>query len=440
MQAADPPVHHFFSELLEREVLDNEGTPVGDLFDIAFATHGSYPRATHLIVRRGLFHRSYAAIPWERLEKLSLNFNLDIAAADLSFEPLRPIHDFSIVRDILDKQVVDTNGQKVIRVNDVRLLQLGNELRLQQVDVGLRGLIRRLGWQWWVDPFVEVFLARTDYLNDHVIGWNFIQPLAINTQKGTLKLTIDQKQLAMIPHADFRELFLNMDAPSRVAMFKSMPVEVKPRIYSEIDLELQKELLDHLDLGEAAGLLSKIPADQTTDLLEELPKSLANSLLAMMETTTARRLSTLLGYTSDSAGGLMTTEMLTAPSSATVADVLERLKSFSDIESLYHVYLVDADNRLMGQVLLKRLLLASPSDPVFQFVYPKPRYVRAKDTLREVAFVMEKYKTPAIPVVDNGRDRHLQGVITMDDILAKLIPLAWRRASRRPPQPPAEAA
>ena len=438
MHATEAPVHHFFSELLEREVVDKEGTPVGDLVDIAFTLQDHYPRATHLVVRRGVFRRSYASIPWARIEKLSLNFNLDLVGSELAFDEARPPHEFTLVRDILDKQVVDTNGQKVIRVNDVRLLQLGNELRLQQVDVGFRGLVRRLGWQWWVDPFVEVFLARTQYLNDHVIPWNFIQPLAID-QKGTLKLTIDQKQLSVIPHADFRDLFLTMDQPSRVALFKSMPAELKPRIFSEIDLEMQKEMLDNLDLGEAAGLLSKIPADQTTDLLEELPKSLVNSLLALMETTTARRLSTLLGYTSDSAGGLMTTEMLTAPSSATVAEVLERLKSFADTESLYHVHLVDAENRLMGQVLLKRLLLAAPTDAVFQYAYPKPRYVRAKDSLREVAFQMEKYKTPAIPVVDNGKDRKLQGVITMDDILGKLIPLAWRRYSRRPAGPPESA-
>lgn len=434
------PVYHFFSELQEREVLDNQGRPVGDLADIAFSMQDNYPRATHLILRRGVLRASYAAIPWGRLEKLTLNFNLDLPLEEVSFSEERPGFELALARDVLDKQVVDTNGQKVIRVNDVRLLQIGNELRLQQVDVGLRGIVRRLGWQWWVDAFVEVFLARTEYLKENLIQWSFIQPLAINTQKGTLKLTVDHKQLAVIPHADFRDLFSNMDLPSRVAMFRSIASDLKPKIFSDLDHELQGELLSNLDLKEAADLLGRVPADQTTDLLEELPKAVVTSLLAQMESTTARRLSTLLGYTSDSAGGLMTTELLTAPAGATVAEVLEKLRASADIEHLYHVYLVDAENRLMGQVLLKRLLLASPQDPVAQYSYPRLRYVRAKDSLREVAFVMDKYRTPAVPVVDNSKDRKLQGVITMDDILARMIPFAWRRRHRKAMLPPPETA
>ena len=423
-------VFHFFSELLEREVLDVEGRPVGAIHDLALASE-AHPRATHLIVKRGILRRRWASVPFGQVEALALNFNLNVPREAVEFSRERPVHDLTLVRDILDQQVVDTTGQKVIRVNDARLLQLGTELRLHQVDVGLRGIVRRLGWQWWVDPFVETFLARTEYMRDHLIGWSFIQPLAINQRMGTLKLTIDRKQLALIPHEDFLDLFLNMDLPSRLAMFRSIPPDLKPRVFSDLDLELQQELLGNLDLREAAGLLARVPADQTTDLLEELPKSAADSLLALMETATARRLSTLLGYTSDSAGGLMTTELLTAPAKATVAEVLERMKALQEPEHLYHVYLVDGDNRLMGQTPLKRLLLAAPGDPVARYAYPKLRYVRAKDSLREVAFVMEKYKLPAIPVVDNGRDRKLQGVITIDDVLQKMIPLAWRRRHRR---------
>ncbi|MCX5787943.1 MAG: hypothetical protein NTX64_05460, partial [Elusimicrobia bacterium] len=170
----DAPVYHFFSELLEREVLDKDGIPVGRLHDLALAPE-PYPRATHLILRRGLVRRRWASVPWSQVEQLRLNFDLSVGAGALEFKPERPAHDLTLVRDILDQQVVDTDGQKVIRVNDARLLQLGNELRLHQVDVGLRGIVRRLGWQWWVDAFVETFLARTEYLKDNFIQWSFVQ-------------------------------------------------------------------------------------------------------------------------------------------------------------------------------------------------------------------------------------------------------------------------
>lgn len=435
----EAPIYHFFSDLQQREVLDEQDRPVGDLYDLALAPE-PYPRATHLILRRGWPLPRWAAVPVGRLERLALHFHLNASRESVEFRAERPDFDLTLVRDILDQQVVDTGGQKVIRVNDARLLQLGSELRLQQVDVGLRGIVRRLGWQWWVDAFVETFLARTEYLKDHLIQWSLIQPLAINQRMGTLKLNVDRKQLSLIPHEDFHDLFANMDLPSRLAMFRSIPADLRPRIFSDLDLDLQKELLGNLDIKEAADLLAKVPADETTDLLEELPKPVVNSLLALMETATARRLSTLLGYTSDSAGGLMTTEVFTAPAGATVAEALERLKALAAPEHVYHICLVDADNRLVAQAPLNRLLLASPQDPVARHAYPKLRYVRAKDSLREVAFVMEKYKLPALPVVDNGRDRRLQGVITNDDVLEKMIPLAWRRRHRREAPAAAEPA
>jgi len=111
VHATEAPVHHFFSELLEREVVDKEGTPVGDLVDIAFTLQDHYPRATHLVVRRGVFRRSYASIPWARIEKLSLNFNLDLVGSELAFDEARPPHEFTLVRDILEYHY-DSRGER----------------------------------------------------------------------------------------------------------------------------------------------------------------------------------------------------------------------------------------------------------------------------------------------------------------------------------------
>jgi len=435
------PVYHFYSELAEKEVLDSSGETVGSISDIAFSPGAQYPRAAHLILRRGLFSVRWTSVPWSDIDSLALHFHLKRTLDSLEWQSRRPAHDFTLVRDILDQQVVDTNGQKVIRVNDVRLLQSDLDLSIVHADVGIRGIVRRLGWQWWVDRFVEIFLARTDYLKEVMIHWRYVQPLSIDSRQGTLKLTVDQKQIAHIPHADFTDMMLNMDMYQRMALFKSMDPTLRPKVFADFDFPLQEEILENLDLKEAADLLVRVPADQATDLLEEMPKPVADSLLAQMETSQARRLSTLLGYTADSAGGIMTTELLTVPRIALVGGVLERLRRAPElIDATQHAYIVDRDNKLVGHVLLRRLLLAGPMEPVMKYAPPKPVYVRAKDSLREVAFVMEKYKLGAVPVVDNGRDRRLQGVITIDDILTKMIPLAWRRRVKRPaPIPPEDA-
>ncbi|MBI4386375.1 MAG: CBS domain-containing protein [Elusimicrobia bacterium] len=430
MDAQKSPDFHFYADFEKKEVLDNSGRLVGTIHDIALSLE-PFPRATHLILRKGLIKRRYAVVPWEKIERILLTIHLQFSREEIPFMDGAPSFEFTLVRDILDQQVVDTNGQKVIRVNDAHLIQVERDIRIVHVDVGIRGIVRRLGWQWWVDPFVEIFLARTDYLKDNLINWRYIQPLAIHPQKGTLKLTLDQKQLATIPSPDISELMQKMDAHQRLALFKSIAPDWRPGVFSNFDLLLQKELLENMDLKEAAELLSKAPADQTTDLLEEIPKSVADSLLALMETTKARRLSALLGYTSDSAGGLMTTEMITAPHTATVADIVERLRPLKDqLETMDFVYLVEGESRLVGQVLLRRLLLASPAEAASQYAYPRPIYARAKDSLREVAFLMEKYRLASIPVVNNGKERYLQGVITIDDILERIIPFAWKRRAK----------
>ncbi|MBI3550159.1 MAG: magnesium transporter [Elusimicrobia bacterium] len=426
-----PTEFHFFADFLNKQVIDREGRVLGRVHDLSLGLNESYPKASVLVIRSGRLRSSFAAVSWEAIDRILLTVQLSLPLEQVNFEPEYPNLDFTIARDVLDKQVVDTSGQKVIRVNDVHLLKVGSEMRISHVDVGIRGIVRRLGWQWWVDPFVQTFLARTDYMKDRLINWRFIQPLAINPEKGRLKLTINQKQLSMIPHADFGAMMQELDVHKRLALFNSISADFRPKVFSDMPIPMQRELLENTDLKDAAELLSKIPADQSTDLLEEIPKSVADSLLALMETTQARRLSALLGYTSDSAGGLMTTELVTCPSTASVADAVQRLRQTLDsLEIVTHVYLIDGENRLTGQVPLKRLLLANPSDPVASSAYPRPVYVRAKDSLREVAYVMEKYKLSSIPVVNNGKDRVLQGVITIDDILVRVIPLAWRRRTR----------
>ncbi len=410
--------------------------------DLALSSQESYPRATQLLLRRGWLRRQYALVSWKDVASVDGGFDLSVGAEELAFGPSKPACDLTLVRDILDQQVVDTDGQKVIRVNDVRMLKLGTELRLHHVDVGLRGIVRRLGWQWWVDPMASLFLARTEYLKDALIQWSLVQPLAMNVQKGTLKLTVNQKQLALIPQPDFGDIMETLDVYRRTALFKSIAAELRPKVFSELPLNIQKELLENMDLQEAADLLSRVPANQTVDLIEDLPKSVADSLLALMENSTARRLSTLLGYTSDSAGGLMTTEFLAMPHDTLAGAALQRVRQSPEaLDTIHFIFLLEGEGRLAGQVPLKRLLLASPDDPLAQYALHKPVYVRAKDSFREVAYVMEKYKLPSIPVVDNGRDRRLQGVITLDEILARLIPLAWRRRLRvtRASAPPASA-
>ncbi|MBI4056516.1 MAG: magnesium transporter [Elusimicrobia bacterium] len=430
----EPPSFLFFADFMGKRTYDSEGNTVGIVYDVAFSLSEIYPKATCLILRApGFFRHRYSEIPWNRIKKLSPYIELDLPLKMIKFYYQFGGQDLRLRRDILDKQVVDTNNHKVIRVNDIHLLEVDHELRIAHVDVGIRGLVRRLGWQPVVDFLVAGLLPRTTYFKERFISWKFIQPLSLNHKSGALKLTVPEKQLAQIPHSDFREVMSNMDIYQRTAFFRSLTLDLRVQIFRDLDTDTQQKLLEHIDLAEAAYILSRIPADQATDILERLPKSVSEKLLNFMETTQARKLSTLLGYTSDSAGGIMTTEMVTLPHSAKVQDVVQVFQQVPEsLEATTFIFLIESDNRLSGMVPARKLLLAKPEDPLTQYALPKTTYVKVKDTLREVAFQMEFHKIPVIPVVNNGKDKILQGVITVDDVLKHLIPIAWKRRAKKP--------
>jgi len=335
-------------------------------------------------------------------------------------------YEFLLRRDILDQQVVDTYNHKVRRVNDVHLLKVDHELMVAHVDTGLRGLVRRLDWQRPVDFCVRAIAKDASYLKkEELVSWKYVQPVAINPASMTMRLTMTQKQLNSIPPADLGEIIFDLNPTERMAL----DVKTKARIFESLEIENQKAILGDLDKKEAALIVTHMSSDNAADLLEKLPHDTVRNLLTLIETNMAKKLSGLLGYSSDSAGGLMTTEYVTMAETMTVASAIDFIKHQThDFESLHHIYIVDDKNHLKGMSTVRRLLIADPRETVLSTVFPKTVCVHLNDSVKEVAYVMDKYRVSAIPVVDENRVLH--GVITMDDILSKVISIAWRKRSR----------
>lgn len=415
------PMFIFFAQILERKVSDAKGRRIGSVHDIGFSAQELYPKATVLVVSSGTLRKSYSAIAWEQLQEIRESTRLRCEEKSLDWSPQPPSLEFSLRRDILDKQVVDTNDRKVIRVNDVHLLAIDHEIRIAHVDVGLRGLLRRLGW-------LKFFGAL--YRKEKLISWKYIQPLTVKTPQGRLRLTVAERQLGKIPTVDLLEIVLDVDIYQRVAILRSIRLEDRIRLFSLLELEMQNEILSLLSHSETLEIISRLPADQATDLLENLPKEKVEELLKAMESATARKLSTLLGYTSDSAGGIMTTEFMAISEKMTAQAAIEQIKtraSETAYQDVHHLCLLDDSGRLCGMTTFNRILLASPETPLSQLSLGRPAYARLNDSLREIAFLMESYRLNVIPVVNNGREKMLQGIITVDDILRRLVPIAWRK-------------
>ena len=431
--AADTEVGVFvyFSQLMDRPVVDKNNVYVGHLYDIVVKPEETYPFSTSLIIRKGFPNRKYAVVKWEYIEEINKEITLKVDRSHLSFSE---IHDnreeLTLRRDILDQQVVDTYNHKVIRVNDIHLLTVDHSLMIAHVDISLRGLLRRLRYEKLVDFWVRAFNKNAEYLRiEHLIPWKYIQPLTINPVSMTIKVNFPQKKLTSIPAADFGEIFADLSIKHQTALFKSIDINTKAKIFTNIDFKIQKLLIEELDDKQSVELLNSIPSDEATDFLEKLSKGMTDKYLKLMENKTAKKLSELLGYSSDSAGGLMTKDYMAFTKGTPVEAVIKSIKEREfRIEPIQFVYIVDDQNHFISTANYRHLLMADLQDPVEKAAFAKTYFVRLDSSVKEVAYLMEKYKYYSIAVVDENNV--LQGIITVDDILSQLISIAWRRLKK----------
>ena len=358
----------FFTEITGKYLLDKNGNRIGRIFDLIVHPTEPYPRVTSLVISRGLFKKSYAVIPRENIKTVTNNsFNgqdeyyLSIDASSLTFKDFYYIENYMALRkDILDQQIVDTFNRKVVRVNDIHLLKAENNLHVAHVDIGMRGLIRRIDAEEAVDALVKLFNPNSKYLTkDNFISWKYVQPLAIHPLKGTISLNVSQQQLSTIPPADLGDIILDLDIYERGALFKSLDTFLRVKVLSELDMEIQKALLDELDTKSKVDVLNNMPSDKAVDLLGVLPDKEVDELLFLMESERAKKLAVLLGHEVDSAGGLMTTEFISLYDNITVADAIGRIREMTGrVETIYYAYIIDEEHHLIGMTTFRQLLLA----------------------------------------------------------------------------------
>lgn len=420
-----------FSAVLKKDVLDADGKFIGNVWDISVRSAEVYPKSEELIIQKGFLNRLYASVSWHNVASVEDDIVLNIKSGAITFgrSPSKE-YEFLLKRDILDQQVVDTYNRKVIRVNDIHLLKVDHELIVAHVDIGLRGMIRILGWERVIDFFVKLIAKEARYLKEEeLVSWKYIQPVSVNPASTTIKLTVPQKQLLSIPPADLGEIIFDLNPSERMALFRALDAPMKAKIFENLEFENQKALLRDLNKKEAAQLIAHMSSDEATDLLSKLSRDTVENILVLMESNRAKKLSTLLGYSSDSAGGLMTTELVSMQETMTVEAAIDYIKTQTkEFDVVLYIYIVDEKNHLKGVTTVRRLLFADPKDPIIKTAFGYTFSVHLNDSVKEVAYLMDKYKTSNIAVIDENKVLH--GIITMDDILSQVISIAWRK--RRP--------
>jgi len=398
----------FFSQIQGKPIYDHEGHQVGQIRDLAVRWERETPEITGLKYAKGVQEH----IPIDQIERIS-HVGVQLIGP-LQAEKLIPMqaNELYMGKWLMDKQIIDLKGSKVVRVNDIKIFWLQAATRKYMVpaavDIGLRGLARRLG--------VEFLCKRMEH---NFVWWEFIQHLEEKT--ASLRLRKDKQQLDQLHPADLAEIIEDLDYKKRTDFIEDLDVETAAEAFAEMESDTQVEIIEHLNSQQAAELLQEMPPDEAADLLGELPEKKSDELLNLMEPEDAQDVRELMEYEEGTAGALMTTEYIALPPNITVAETFPRLRKLAaEAETIYYLYILDEAEGLLGVVSLRELIMAEPEARLDSLMQSRIVSVYPQDSEDRVTDLIEKYNLLAIPVADE--DNQMLGIITVDDVLEMLVP------------------
>lgn len=398
----------FFSQVLGKPIYDPAGRAVGRLRDMAVRWDGVSPRVTGIKYAKGL----QTHIDIEEIDEWDENgIRLKAPLANCRMVPLRD-DEIYVGKWLLDKQIIDLKGSKLVRVNDIKLswVQHGtaNDIILLAADIGVRGVFRRLGLE---------FLVR--HRPHHLVGWQFIEPL--KNRAASLRLSQEHSKIGQLHPADIADIIEELDHQERTGFLDNLDNQTAAEALAEVDLETQVEIIESMDSHRASDILEEMPPDEAADILGELPEEKSSEILELMEPEEARDVRGLMDYPEDTAGALMTTEYIAFLPRMTAEETINRLRELApEAETIYYLYVVDERNVLQGVLSLRNLIIAPPQTALGDFMNRRVISVHHSDNHRKVLEVVTKYSLLAVPVVDD--QGVMLGIITVDDVLDTLVP------------------
>jgi magnesium transporter len=410
------PQHESSVTLLEgTSVTDAQGALCGRVVDIAVATGGDAGSVVGLILKTPAGRRL--------LEMRQLEVSAEGAFTLRDQEILQPVtgsETFLLLRsDLIDRQIIDVHGRKVVRVNDVDVSWHTEEgqtgLHVTQVEVGMRGAMRRLLRGTLPPARVEAIARR---FGPRIIPWEFVDVIEVDPAR-RVRLKIEHARLAQLHPSDIADILEDLAPAEREAVFHSLGEEVAADALEEVEPRLQRTLIASLDSERVADIVEEMDPGAAADLLAELSDERSDAILDHMEPEERQEVEELLEFREDSAAGRMTTDYVAVPLAGSVADAIHALRTFEgDRETVTAIYLVDEHGVLKGAIPLARLLLAQPAMQLSELAETHVISCRVDTDQDDVSELFDKYNLHALPVV-NATDK-LVGVVEADHVIAFL--------------------
>jgi CBS domain-containing protein len=412
----------FLADFINAPVLDEAGAKIGSVVDFTLHLGDRFPRLPQIVLQSSSKAEKRLA-PRAAFSGVGPDgFHLTQAWDTLASG--EDVPDQVLARSIWDKQIIDTGDVRVVRVNDLEVAQVKGELRLIGVDVGVRGLIRRLGFERWLCPLIEKIKGP---MANEIITWDIVESIPTNFTK--LKLAVPSTKIKELHPADLADILDDLSVQEGLSLLQNLDHETVAETLAEAEAETQAQIIAHLPSERASDILEEMEPDEAVDILQDLDQTKAAEILSHMDHEEASDVRELLKHDESTAGGLMSTGYATILKDSTVEQAFKQLRLMApDMEIIYYLYVIDDQEHLQGVVSIRNLLVANPTALVNEIMQADLIHCPPETPQEEVANLISKYDLLALPVVDT--QGIMLGVVTVDDVIELLMdhmPKMWKR-------------
>lgn len=410
----------YFSRIVGRKTVNDFGKTVGIIKDLVVEFDQSFIRpkiiAVQLKTKEGLKLVDFSNFRVDKI-KGQYVFNCN----DLKNINIENHKTLMVGKNIQDRQLVDLDGRKLVRVNDIRMAILSNGAYMVAVDVGLQGFFRRLGIAKPLMTFLKLFKAT---IPSHLIPWDEVE--TVDTGHSGIRLSKEQSNLSLLHPSDLADIIEELNRNSQLAVFSSLNQEKAADVLEELDPDVQKIMIENMSVEQAADLLEKMPTDEVADILDELRKEQAEALLKEMETETSEEVRELMDYDDNTVGSIMTTEYIDFNENITAEETINELRRLKpEPEMIYYLYIVNEAEKLVAVVSLRDLIVAEPQVKLREIMNKDVIFVHDTDKIDSIVEIISKYSLFAVPVVDENE--MMVGVVEVNDIFHNLLKGKKRR-------------
>jgi magnesium transporter len=408
----------YLSRIIGEKTFDPNGKCVGSVRDLLVDPDSSNYPTGHPVVN-GIKIKNKKKIAFYSFQNFHIekvNGNIKVICdqlIELSKDQINS--NLYLAEAVLDNQIVDINGRKLVRVNDVRLVTIPGGTFAVAVDIGIEGLLRRIGI---VKPLKFAFSLFGGTIPSKFILWEDVETIDISNLN--IKLSKSYAKLQTLHPSDLADIIEDLGRKASAEVFSALDEEKAADVMEELDTETQVHILESLSIEKAADVLDKMPADEVADILDALEDDKAELLLNEMEKDTSQEVRELLVYPDHTVGSIMSSEVMSFNQHTTIEEVLTELRNKKpEFETLYNLFVTDENEILLATFSIRDVVISSPDVRIKQIMKPSPVHLRDYQKINEVAEIVSKYNLLAIPVVD--KKNVLKGMVVIDDVIEDLI-------------------